>query len=86
LTNGLYTDADVNANGLQQYTGTGTAILFDNGALGNAGEAADNRFSIYWECGTLGAGNSPMNAQSILDQNLDPDRYTTNVILDLSRN
>lgn len=73
------------ANALIQYTGQGTALLFSSGAAGNGGDVLDNAFSILWECGTqVPAGTQAMNAVSILDQNITPDRYVTNVLLELT--
>lgn len=73
-----------NANGLLAYTGVGSCVVLTSGALDNAGDVLDNAFSIFWEVGTQGAGTNPMNAVSILDQNVLPDRYTTNVLLELT--
>lgn len=73
------------ANGLLQYTGAASVILFTTGAAGNGGDITDNNFTINWECGTqIGGGTSPMNATSLLDQNVLPDRYVTNVFLELT--
>ncbi|MBI4930286.1 MAG: hypothetical protein HY841_05955 [Bacteroidetes bacterium] len=72
-------------NGLLQYAGVGTVILFTSGT-GNGGDVADNNFTINWECGTTPAvsANSPMSAINLLDQNIPPDRYVTNVFLELT--
>ena len=80
------------ANGLQAYTGAGTCVLLTSGATDNAGDILENAFSIIWEAGTGGGTvfvpvpsvSSPMNPTSLLDQNLLPDRYTTNVLLELT--
>jgi len=80
--------APLTANGLLQYTGVGTAVLYTSGIgalIGNGGDINDNAFSILWECGTfIPGGTSPMNVANILDQNLLPDRYVTNVMLELT--
>lgn len=95
--NGAYADcataagAQGNANALLGYTGPLTCVLLDAGATDNAGDILENAFSIIWEAGTGGgtafppvaSASSPMNAQSLLDQNVLPDRYTTNVLLEL---
>jgi hypothetical protein len=80
-------DADVSANGLGQF-GTPTSLIM-SAALGtgnNAGDNTDNAFIINWECGVnLGSGTgNPTNSLSLLDQNIQPDRYVTNVLLELS--
>jgi hypothetical protein len=57
----------------------------------NAGDGADNTFTILWRCGTTEAGNGnlgvvPMNANTLLNQgNIVPDRYITNVVFELQR-
>tara|TARA_B110001450_G_scaffold165192_1_gene154024 strand:+ start:841 stop:1527 length:687 start_codon:yes stop_codon:yes gene_type:complete len=50
------------------------------GALSNAGDVADNAFTIYWRVGTT---EGTMNAVALIEQNLAPDRYITNVLFDL---
>jgi len=59
-------------------------------AAANAGDAADNSFTLNWRCGTTEAnaviaGNS-MNATAIIDQAVSPvpDRYVVNVLFELS--
>ena len=79
---GIYDDATTGtANGLATYTGGGADLLltFDTGT--NGGDVNDNKFTIHWECGTQGGGNTPMNASSLLGKR--PDRYVTTVILEL---
>ena len=45
----------------------------------NAGDEADNDFTINWRCGTAEGG---MNAVSLIEQTaVDPDRYVVNVLL-----
>lgn len=82
-----YLDADATPNGLKQFTGGAADLLLTDGATptGSGGDATQNAFVILWECGTLAAGSasSPMNAVSILAQSPAPDRYVTNVFLDL---
>lgn len=51
------------------------------GAAGaSAGDATQNNFTIQWR---LGTGEGTMNGQSLLEQSLSPDRYITNVFLEL---
>lgn len=81
---GFYSDADANANGLAAYSAPGAEQLLQPGALGNAGDVADNAFTISWECGLgLGTGANPTNGSTLLVQSLPPDRYVSNVLIDL---
>lgn len=50
-------------------------------ANASAGGPDQNSFDIQWEMGTNGGGG--MNAQSLLQQSISPDRYVTNVYLQL---
>ena len=76
------------ACGLKIFTGAATDLLYqDNGvATGSGGSILANAFTINWECGTLAAGTTAMNATSLLAQSPSPDRYTTNVFMDLVSN
>lgn len=56
-----------------------TAVISE-GALTNAGDILDNVFTLQWRAGTT---EGAMNATSILDQDITPDRYVSNVLLDL---
>jgi hypothetical protein len=59
----------------------------NNTANANAGDAADNSFTLNWRCGTAEQGTVvPMNAIKIIDQNPSPtpDRYVVNVLFDLA--
>jgi len=47
----------------------------------SAGSADQNNFDIQWEMGTSAGGG--MNAQSLLQQSISPDRYVTSVYLQL---
>lgn len=52
----------------------------------NAGDAADNSFTINWRCGTTETGGTvPMNAVSLINQSPSPapDRYVVNVLFEL---
>lgn len=84
-------------NGLDDYTGPAGRLLFTSGALFNGGDVTDNSFTINWEAGTSGAtgisdfgvfpfagvGSANTNL-SFLEQSFTPDRYVTNVFLELS--
>jgi hypothetical protein len=53
----------------------------------NAGDAADNSFTLNWRCGTVEVDpTTPMNALPLIEQNPSPapDRYVVNVLFDLS--
>jgi len=74
------------ANGLLVFTGGAADLLLVDGAnvLGSGGDVTDNAFTINWECGTqVAGGTQAMNATSLLAQSPTPDRYVTNVFLDL---
>lgn len=49
----------------------------------NAGDIADNAFTIFWRCGTA---EGTMNGTPLIDQSVTPDRYTVNVVFDLAAN
>jgi len=54
---------------------------WDNTGASNAGDEADNDFTIQWRCGTA---EDDMNGVSLLEQTgIDPDRYVVNVLFDL---
>lgn len=74
------------ACGLKRFAGDGTDLLFtDGGTLaGSGGDIANNAFIINWECGTMKAGTTLMNPVSLLAQSPKPDRYVTNVFMDLN--
>jgi len=63
-------------------------LIEDNNTTNaNAGDAADNSFTLNWRCGTAEQGTVvPMNAVKIIDQNPSPapDRYVVNVLFDLA--
>ena len=63
-------------------------LIEDNNTINaNAGDAADNSFTLNWRCGTAEAGAIvPMNPVKIIDQNPSPapDRYVVNVLFDLA--
>ena len=70
---------------LQQYS---VKLIEDNNTENaNAGDAADNAFTLNWRCGTAEQGTVvPMNAVKLIDQNPSPapDRYVVNVLFDLA--
>jgi hypothetical protein len=47
---------------------------------GNAGDIADNTFSIFWRVGT---SETDMNPVALIEQNRPNDRYVTNILFDL---
>ena len=56
-------------------------IGWDNTGASNAGDEADNDFTITWRCGTA---EGDMNAVSLIEQTgVDPDRYVVNVLFEL---
>ncbi|MDD3321045.1 MAG: hypothetical protein PHS59_06330 [Paludibacter sp.] len=63
-------------------------LIEDNNTINaNAGDNADNSFTLNWRCGTAEQGTIvPMNAIKIIDQNPspEPDRYVVNVLFDLA--
>lgn len=63
-------------------------LIEDNNTVNaNAGDAADNSFTLNWRCGTAEQGTVvPMNPVKIIDQNPSPapDRYVVNVLFDLA--
>lgn len=67
-----------------------TVLIQDNNTVNaNAGDAADNSFTLNWRCGTAEQGSVvPMNATKIIDQNPSPtpDRYVANVLFELAAN
>jgi hypothetical protein len=64
------------------------ALIEDNNLTdaANAGDATDNRFTLVWRCGTSEslAGTTPMNATSLIEQSVTPDRYVANVLFELA--
>jgi len=79
------TDNATEVAALEQYP---VVLIEDNNTVNaNAGDAADNSFTLNWRCGTAEAGAVvPMNPVKIIDQNPSPapDRYVANVIFDLA--
>ena len=56
-------------------------IGWDNTGASNAGDEADNDFTITWRCGTV---EGDMNAAALIAQTgVDPDRYVVNVLFEL---
>ena len=76
------------ACGLKVFTGGAADLLYQDAgiAAGSGGDVLQNAFTLNWECGTLAAGTTAMNATSLLAQSPSPDRYVTNVFLDLTSN
>jgi len=66
-------------------------LIEDNNTVNaNAGDAADNSFTLNWRCGTAEGTTAtvPMNQVKLIDQSPSPapDRYVVNVLFDLSIN
>jgi len=64
-------------------------LITDNQTINaNAGDAADNLFTIDWRCGTAEGKTSitPMNQVKLIDQKPSPvaDRYVVNVMFELA--
>jgi len=81
----LPTDNGIEISALQTYPVT---LIEDAGSdiVANAGDAADNTFTLNWRCGTIEAGAVvPMNGVSLINQNPSPiaDRYVVNVLFEL---
>ena len=69
--------SDVEVQELVAYT-TRDAIITSAGT-GNAGDIGENKYRIDWRLGTI--EGTEMNATSLLEQSVVPDRYITNVFL-----
>lgn len=84
----LFSTPTDNANEVAALQVYPTLLIEDNNtAAANAGDAADNLFTLNWRCGTAEAGAIvPMNTVKIIDQNPSPtpDRYVVNVLFDLA--
>lgn len=55
---------------------TGTEIIAFLDGTSNAGDVAQNAFTVNWRCGT---GETGMNSTSLLASQVAADRYSTNV-------
>jgi len=83
------TDNGLEVAALQVYP---TVLITDAGSTvvgigSNAGDQADNAFTLNWRCGTAEQGSVvPMNAVKLIDQNPSPapDRYVVNVLFELA--
>ncbi|MBI2968844.1 MAG: hypothetical protein HYY40_13675 [Bacteroidetes bacterium] len=74
------------ANGLDDLATlvAATSFIFRSGSQ-NGGDIQDQSFTINWECGTqVAGGTTAMNTSSMLEQDYNPDRYVTNVLLELN--
>ncbi len=62
------------------------ALIEDNisATQANAGDAADNNFTLVWRCGTSEGVTTAMNATALIEQSVTPDRYVTNVLFELA--
>lgn len=59
----------------------GAQNIVTGAANASAGGAAQNNFTIQWRLGT--GESAAMNANTLLEQSITPDRYITNVFLEL---
>jgi hypothetical protein len=81
----LWSAPTVGATETAALEGYGVVLVEDNdGTSANAGDDGDNSFSLVWRCGTSEGTETPMNAVSLLEQSVTPDRYVANVIFDLA--
>lgn len=85
----LYSTPTNNATEVAALQAYPVDLIEDNDDLdeANAGDIADNAFTLNWRCGTFEASpTTPMNALPIIDQTPSPapDRYVVNVLFDLS--
>jgi len=55
------------------------------GTSNNAGDVVDNRFIFHWAAGRGNTEVPGTNLLSLIDQNLNPDRYVTNVFFNIER-
>jgi hypothetical protein len=63
-------------------------VLINKGTLTNAGDVLDNKFTIFWQCGTAALPNlatNPMNTINIINlpSSPAPDNYIANIIFEL---
>ena len=86
----LFSTPTDNANEVAALQTYPVLLIEDNGtANANAGDGADNSFTLNWRCGTAEAGKIvPMNGVKLIDQSPSPapDRYVVNVLFDLAIN
>ena len=82
-----YLNSNGTANGLKVYTGaiaTDGLLTSGGGVNTNAGDVTDNILKLNWQSGIIVAGGTSLTAaQSMLAQSPVPDRYVTNVFLEL---
>ena len=84
----LFSAPTLNATEVTALMAYPTVLIEDNNTINaNAGDAADNSFTLNWRCGTAEAGSvHPMNDTKLIDQKPSPvaDRYAVNVLFDLA--
>jgi hypothetical protein len=87
-TASLFSTPTANATQVAALQSYPVVLIEDNETVNaNAGDAADNSFTLNWRCGTAEQGTIvPMNDVKIIDQNPSPapDRYVVNVLFDLA--
>lgn len=65
-------------------TGFPTVVIGSAAAPnGNSGDAADNTFTINWEANTATV-TAASGLDALIDQDNTPDRYVTNVLMDIA--
>lgn len=85
----LFSTPTNNANEIAALQAFPVDLIEDNDDIdeANAGDAADNSFTLNWRCGTVEVDpTTPMNALPLIEQTPSPapDRYVVNVLFDLS--
>lgn len=82
----LWSDPTVSASEIAALEAYPVDLIEDNDSptTANAGDAADNSFSLLWRCGTSEGATTPMNTVSLIEQSITPDRYVTNVLFELA--
>lgn len=85
----LFSTPTANASKITALQVYPTVLITDNQTVNsNAGDAADNLFTLNWRCGTAEGATSaaPMNTIKLIDQSPSPvaDRYVANVLFELA--
>lgn len=64
---------------------TSATVITEGGVNGfNGGDITDNAFTINWEAGTTNCGINTGATDNMLSDNITPDRYVTNVTMDIN--
>ncbi len=71
-------------NGLTATGGVAASKIVCDVSGSSGGDALENIFTINWECGTTSTdGTTNMNTSTLLQQSVAPDRYVSNVFLEV---